>query len=676
MLLGPVQASRESSRVELGSPTQRTIFAVLAAQANRVVSRDELMSAVWGENAPATAVNSVYTYIARLRNCLEPDRCRHARSEVLVSDSMGYLLRVAPSGVDTQRFADHLAAARRLRAAGGLHGAVAELRSALRLWQGTPYGGAVGPFVEAERVRLAESHLHTMEDCAELLLELKQPAGPIAELTTLVHRHPLRERPRYLLMRCFAELGRHADAVREYHSLRTTLVEEQGIEPGERLQRLYEQVLRDCSSRSRRRPTTPASSGAPASAEAPASSATSAPHAASVEPMEPVDPAAPVVPAVPAEPLPRVPGPRASTAGRLVWDVPDFTGRDAELAQLNELVTAAQGSEESALLLITGGPGVGKTALATRLAHSLAHKYPHGQLHIDLHAFSSRRGRQAAGTPLRHLIPGMGQPTPPEPLDARSLYRSLVADRRLLIVLDNAESVEQVRALLPGTPASLVIVTSRNGLTGLIARDGARRIVLDGLAEEEATRLFARMVGRPFVARHEAAVRRLVAACGGLPLALRIAATLIRVAPGPDEALDALVEGDLAHSLEISGDGDSSLSTVFGWSYAALRADAAHVFRALGAQSEREVTLPVVAALSGFDAAGCRRALDALVDASLVREVARNRFRLNPLVHSYGRRMAAERAKLVRQSRCPARLPTTVTTITPSMAMERLEMTS
>lgn len=655
-LLGPVQAFRESGRVELGSPTQRTIFAVLAAHANRVVSRDELMSAVWGENAPATAVNSVYTYIARLRNCLEPDRCRHARSEVLVSDSMGYLLRVGPVGVDTHRFADHLAAARRLRAAGGLHGAVAELRSGLRLWQGTPYGGAVGPFVEAERARLAESHLLTMEDCAELFLDLKQPAGPIAELTTLVHQNPLRERPPYLLMRCYAQLGRHADAVREYHALRTRLVEEQGIEPGERLQRFYEQVLRDCRTRPRRQPAEP---------DGPAKSAKSA------------ELTEPVAPAVPAEAHPRVPAARASAASRLVWDVPDFTGRDTELAQLNELVTTAQDSGESALLLITGGPGVGKTALATRLAHSLAHKYPHGQLHVDLHAFSSRRVRPAPGAALRHLNASMGQPAAPsDRLDARSLYRSLVADRRLLIVLDNAESAEQVRALLPGTPASLVIVTSRNGLTGLIARDGARRTVLDGLAEEEATRLFGRMVGRPFVTRHETAVRRLVAACGGLPLALRIAATLIRVAPSPDDTIDALVEGDLAHSLEIPGDGDSSVSTVLGWSYAALRADAAHVFRALGAQSEREVTLPAAVALSGFDTAGCRRALDALVDASLVREVARGRFRLNPLVHSYGRRMAAERAKLVRQSRCPSRLPTTVTTITPSMAMERLEMTS
>ncbi|MCK7624220.1 winged helix-turn-helix domain-containing protein [Streptomyces sp. RS10V-4] len=631
-LLGPVLAIREGRQLELGSPTQRTIFAVLAAHANRIVSRDELVQAIWGDNAPPTAVNSVYTYVSRLRNSLRPEhRADHA--ELLVSDRSGYMLRVAPEGVDIQQFATALTTARQLRAEGAAPRAVRELEAGLGLWRGTPYGGAIGPFVHTERARLAEARLLALEDCAEMLLDLGRPVALVGELSALVHHHPLRERLRYLLMRCYVDLGWHADAVREYHSLRERLVEEQGMEPGSHLQQLYEQVLR----------------GEPAPASAP-------------RPARRPGPAAPAGS-----------GGRPEALAQLVRDVPGFTGRTAELAQLTAL--AEESAAEPTLLLVTGGPGVGKTALATRFAHAMAHRYPDGQLHVDLRA-SGTPEQQAPEAAIRHLVAAMGQPPPPESIDARAAYRSLVADRRLLIVLDNAAGAEQVRALLPGTPSCLVVVTSRNGLAGLIARDGARRIVLDGMAEEDGLRLFGRIAGEPFTARHRPSVRRLVAACDGLPLALRIAATRIKVAPSPEDALACFENGDPVDFLELPGDRESSLRTVIGWSYDALPPEAAHVFMALGLQEARVVTLPLATGLSGMDRPECRRALHALADAGLLREVAPDHFRLDALILAYAQWLGKPQSLVPRQRSAPCARLATITTIAPSTDSERLQMTS
>lgn len=632
-LLGPVLALRDGRPLELGSPTQRTIFAVLAARANRTVSRDELVDAIWGDDAPASALNSVYTYIARLRNSLEPDRARGTRSETLVSDTFGYMLRVAPDGVDVQQFATALATARRLRAENAVRDAVRELEAGLALWRGTPYGGAVGPFAQAERARLSEVRVLALEDGAEMMLELGRPAALAGELAALVHDHPLRERLRYVLMRCYVELGRHADAIREYHNLRGRLIEEEGIEPGSHLQQLYEKVLRGERSGTR-----------------PLRRKTAVPSAGRGEP--------------------------SRTVAQLMRDVPGFTGRTAELEQLHTFVTAAEEAGEPALLLITGGPGAGKTALATRFAHSIAHQYSDGQLHVDLHAHSDRPGHKTIDAALGHLAATLGEPARFERVDARASYRSLLADRRLLILLDNVACAEQVRALLPGTPSCLVIVTSRNGLPGLIARDGARRLVLDGMGEEAAVELFGRIAGEPFVARHRRAVTKLVAACDGLPLALRIAATRIKVAPSPDEALASFDGRNAVDFLQLSGDSEASLNTVIGWSYAALPPKAAQMFLALGRQHDRLLTLPRAAALSGMDAQGCRRALHALADASLVREVAPGRFRLDGLVLAYAQRLAAARIPEQRQPSDRSGRLATITMIEPTTESDRLQMTS
>ncbi|MFD7914860.1 BTAD domain-containing putative transcriptional regulator [Streptomyces sp. NPDC059752] len=589
-LLGSITAVRDGRNVELGSPTQRTVFAVLAAHGNRVVSRGELVRAVWGADVSDTALNSVYTYIARLRKALEPDRPRSAQSELLVSDSLGYMLRISSGQVDARQFRRALAAARTLRAENDLEGAIGRLEAGLALWRGTAYAGAIGSFAESERASLAESRLMAIEDQAEMLLELGRPAEAVGELSVLVHQYPLRERLRLLLMRCHIKLGRQADAVGEYHQLRLRLAEEQGIEPGHRLRELYESVLH-----------------------------VDQPH--------------------------KVPAPRRrSSLPLLPRDTGWFTGRVAELDRLKRLVgDAAQAGTPAPLLLLTGPPGVGKTALATHLARSLADRFPDGQYQLDLRGFSGHGEPLSAQDALRRLTaePADGR-AGPGGLDPEGLYLDRMAGRRMLLVLDNAASAEQVRPLLPGTESSLVVVTGRARLSGLIAREGAWRCVVPPLAPTEARRLISGIAGASFVSRHENQVNRLIRRCEGLPLALRIAATQIAVSPFPADALRRLCAADLSESLFLPGDEDSRLSTVFGWSCARLPPEALHLYRVLGRYANPETTLDVAAERSGMAVAECLRALEVLVDSSLLQEVAPDHFRMTALQHAHARRFARE----------------------------------
>lgn len=601
-LLGPVTASSGGLDIDLGPPRQRAVFATLAAHANQVVSRENLVDAVWGVNAPATAMNSVYTYVTRLRDKLEPARPHRARSRLLISESSGYVLLLPPGQVDKQRFEASLDKARQLHSANAVHSAVGELEAGLALWQGTAYGGAVGPFAEAERTLLTELRLAAMEDRAEMLLELERHSALLGELFGLVRRNPLRERLRYLLMLCYVGLGRQADALSEYHDLRATMADELGVEPGDRLQRFYAQILQRGQARR------------------------------------------------PARPRPE-PGPgqvgangRATTLAQLARDVPGFTGRATELRQLHDLVTAAEHAGESAVILLSGGPGVGKTALAVRFAHALSRRFSEGQLQINLRGFAATSRPMAPTEALGHLLAAVGgssAPAPIEPERRSALYRSLLAGRRLLILLDNARSVEQVRPLLPGDSSCVVIVTSRNGLAGLTVRDGARRIPLDVMHEKDAVDLFDRLtvMGRPSGPREHPAARKVVAACGRLPLALRIAAARINTAPSPERAIAQFTECDLLNHLDVPGDEHSSLRTVFEWSYQALSGDAARMFQALGRHSEPDITLTAAAALTAVSPPRARRMLDVLVDANLVQEPVQDCFRMSALIFAYARQL-------------------------------------
>lgn len=598
-LLGPVTAWDSGKPVDLGPPRQRAVFAILSAHVNEVVSREQLIDDVWGADAPATAVNSVYTYVAGLRSRLEPSRPHRGSPRLLISTGSGYRLELDHEVVDVHRFNRHLTQARTFAVEGEPRRAVGELDAALALWRGAPYGGVVGPFAEGERIRLAEQRLGAIEDRAELLLNLQPQNDLVGELVGMVRRHPLRERLRYVLMRCYASLGRQADALGEYHDLRARLAEELGIEPGEALHQFYVQLLR--RSQSRR-----------------------------------VDPA-------PVETPPEeTPAGRSVPLAQLTRDVPGFTGRRALLRRLDELVTAAEQRREAALIVLTGGPGSGKTAAAVHFARTLAARFPDGQLQLDLRGFGDRSNPMDPAEALGNLLSMLSDwaPSPANHEQQCALYRGLVNGRRMLLLLDNVESAEQVRPLLPGTSSCVVIVTSRNRLTGLSIRDGAQRVTVDAMDDDEAVDLFLRTLGRPVRPERMAAVRRLVTACGRLPLALRVAAGRISAAPDIDRAVEEFPDCHLLGKLDVPGDEESSVRKVFEWSYQALPPRAAAMFRAIGRHGGPDISLADAACRADMDEVTARRALATLLEAGMLEQPAADRFRCNTLLFAYARELA------------------------------------
>jgi DNA-binding SARP family transcriptional activator len=601
-LLGSVRASGDGGDVDLGSPRQKALFAVLAARARQVVSREELIDAVWGANHPVTVESSVYTYVARLRRRLEPRRPSRAPSDLLVHVGPGYSLQLDPCQVDVHVFEDQLERARQL----GGSSAVRELDAALALWNGTAFGGAVGPFAEAERTRLAELQFTAMEERIAILLELGRHAEVVGELTELVRRYPLRERLRYLRMVAFFRSGRRVDALADFRDVRALLIRELGIEPSDDLQRCHQQILRND----------------------PALLATSA------EP-EPGEPPIEIGAAAPAQ-LPRV--------------VPPFTGRRTELEQLHALVAEAEAQHEAAIVLINGAPGVGKTALAVRFAHELAHRFGDGQLFLNLNGFSESGRPTPPVEALNHLVSALGgAPVPDDPgsvdLERQAgRYRTMVSSKRLLIVLDNAESAAQIRPLLPGGRSCVVLVTSRNRLSGLAARDGAQRMTLRGMPRDDGMTLMRRIIGPSVGPTDAAGLAEAVRACCGLPVALRIAAERIVTSAGLAcaDSIQELVDGqNLLDRLDADGDSSSSIRSLFSWSYRALPMEAARMFRILGLHGGAEISLAAAAAMLDASANCARQSLYALVCAHLLEEAGPDRYRCHELMHAYASELAA-----------------------------------
>ncbi|MBP2473493.1 DNA-binding SARP family transcriptional activator [Crossiella equi] len=571
-LLGQVTATGRSGDLELGPPRQRALFAVLAARTGQAVSREELIEAVWGASPPATVESSVYTYVARLRRSLEPRRALRAPAELLVGDTAGYSLQLPSDRVDTHVFQDRLDRVRQLAVRGAVRLALSESDGVRALWGGTPFGGTPGPFAEEERRRLEELWFGAQEQRAEMLLEVDRPTEVLGELAELVRRHPLRERPRLLRMLAFHRCGRRADALAEFREAREALIRELGIEPSVELQRCHQQILRSGPGQ--------AGGGRPAPAQ-----------------------------------LPR--------------EVPPFTGRARELARLRAL-----GTEPGAVLLLDGPAGVGKTALALRLAHELAESYPDGQLFLDLEGYAADARPLTAAEALGHLLAGLGGSQPAETSPGRLLaqFRSAVAGRRLLLVLDNAASAHQVRPLLPGSPTCLVLVTSRNRMPGLAARDGARRLTVPPMSEAEAEALLADLVSPPLPPER---ARRLAQACDHLPVALRLAAELLE--EGTHALPDLLAAPTLLHHLAAPDDACTSIRTLLSWTYRTLPEEAAALFRVLGHHPARELALTAAAAMADTDLDRTSALADLLCTVHLAERPCPGRLRLSGLTQAYAR---------------------------------------
>ncbi|GAA2343178.1 BTAD domain-containing putative transcriptional regulator [Dactylosporangium salmoneum] len=585
--------------IKLGWRQERCLLALLLLEGGRPIHNERLAELIWEGEPPPDPRAALHVVVARLRGHLNAaDAAAHGVRLVTKGDS--YALEVAAEQVDVARFRMLVA---RGRSAEHPDRAAAFLRTALRLWRGPALADVAGPWLR-RRVTdpLDELRLTATEELMEVELAAGRHHERIAELTQLVAEHPLRERLRGQLMTALHREGRRVAALDSYEQLRRTLRDSFGLEPGAQLQQLHGRILRDLG-------PTPAAVAAAAPVPAPQPSL-----------------------GVPARP---------PTPAELPADVAGFVGRDAELHRLDAMLPeATSGGGPVVVTAIAGTAGVGKTALAVHWAHRVSGRFPDGQLYVNLHGYASCDRPvppiEALGALLRSL--GVREDRVPDDVGAASaLYRSMLATRRVLLFLDNARSVEQVRPLLPGGQGCLVVITSRDRLTGLVAHDGARRITLDILPPEQARALLSEMLGADRVAAEPEAAAELAAACAYLPLALRIsAADLIN---HPHRGLAAHVAqlraADPLTALAV--DGERAVLSALEVSYRSVPADAQRLFRLLGLAPGNDFTAAAAGALAGLPGAEADSLLDRLAAAHLVVESAPDRFTFHDLLRFYAR---------------------------------------
>ncbi len=649
-VLGPLEVWTGKDWSGIGAPKWRALLAVLLLSQGQAVSTDRLIAELWGDRPPDRAANLVSIYVLRLRRVIG-DRNAH----VLITRAPGYQLRLQPGELDADHFDTLVGQGRKVLAEGDFRRAAEILAEALGLWRGSPLAD-VPPFalVTAEAERLEESRLAALELRIEADLGCGAHAQLVPELRRLLSDQPLREGLWALLIRALDAAGRHAEALAAYGQAREVISAELGVDPGPDLQRLYQAIL--TADRVARQP--PAANGATAQAAVASAAWSAAMPAAS--------PAAPAgAPAGGAE-VPRRPGagapaggieaPRRPGAGsslrrvpaQLPADVADFTGRQANLERLCAMMSEASRRDNPAVAVavVAGAPGLGKTALAIHAAHALRQDFPDGQLYVSLRGGSEQPvpPDEALARFLRDL--GVdGARVPVEAEERAAMYRTRLAERQMLIVLDDARNAAQVRPLLPGTGSCAVIVTSRHRLSDLA---GSRLIDLDVLDDAEATELFVRIIGAERADAEPEAVRDVVAICAGLPLAIRIAGA--RLAARRGWRIRALADrlADQRRRIDELTAGDLAVRACFQVSFDALLArgkkdgaDPASLFRMLGAWQGSSIGLHAAAALVGQPEVQVGDALEALVDAHLLESPAPDRYRLHDLLRAY----AAERAR-------------------------------
>ncbi|MFJ9347928.1 BTAD domain-containing putative transcriptional regulator [Streptomyces sp. NPDC101237] len=581
-VLGPVRAWREGQPLNTGSPQQRALLAALLLREGRTATAAELIDALWGPEPPSQALAAVRTYASRLRKILGPG--------VLVSESGGYAVRGLGEGALDLAVVQELAgAAEKARGGGDLGRARELLGRALSRWDGEALAGVPGPYADAHRVRLDEWRLQLLESRLDMDLEQGCHAEAVSELTALTAAHPLRERLRELLMLALYRSGRQAEALAVYADTRRLLSEELGVDPRPGLRDLQQRILR----------------ADPALAE-PSSPAAEAP-AALVRPAQ------------------------------LPATVTDFTGRTACATELGEVLASAEG-RVMAVSALAGIGGVGKTTLAVHVAHQARSAFPDGQLYVDLQGAGPRAAEPE--TVLGSFLRALGTPDSaiPDALDDRAaLYRSVLDGRRVLVLLDNAKDAAQVRPLLPGTEGCAALITSRVRMVDLA---GAHLVDLDVMSPEEALQLFTRIVGTERVAAEREAALDVVAACGFLPLAIRIAASRLAARRTWTVSVLAAKLADERRRLDELQAGDLAVKATFELGYGQLEPAQARAFRLLGLADGPDISLAAAAAVLDLAAEDTEDLLEALVDTSLLESAAPGRYRFHDLVRLYARSCA------------------------------------
>jgi DNA-binding SARP family transcriptional activator/Flp pilus assembly protein TadD len=587
-VLGPVRAWRAGRELDLGPPGRRAVLGFLALARGKALRRTELVDALWGNQPPPSATNVIQTHVKHLRRALDPDRHAYARSPNIPKIGDGYALRLPPDQVDLERFHDMVRDAEEAIRAGRQDQVAATLDEALRLWHGPPLADLPAFSGHPTVLVLTEARRYAVVAYANAMIETRCAADALPVVIEEAMAAPLDETVAAVLVRLYAADGQRAKAFDVYDRTRRLLVAELGVDPGGDLAAAHAMLLRET------------------------------PRAADAAPDR----------AVPAE---------------LPADVAGFTGRTAELAALDQLLTetGASGDAPAPVVIsaLSGTAGVGKTALAIHWAHRVRSRFPDGQLYLDLRGYDPNHPVPVAEALARLLetlgLSGGDIPVAEEARAAR--FRTEIADRRMLVVLDNASSVEQVRNLLPGTPSCLVVVTSRDSLAGLVALHGARRVELEPLSPDEAITLLRKLIGTRVGADPRAA-GELVEQCARLPLALRVAAEL---AASRAETPLAELAGELRDRqrrlrlLDAGGDVRATVRVVFSWSYRNLPNEAAALFRALGWHPGEDLDRRATAALGDLDLDETGRLLDVLVRAHLVVRNSHGRYGMHDLLRAY-----------------------------------------
>lgn len=605
-ILGPLRVRDGAHWISVRAAQQRLVLAILLIEAGKVISTDQLVDEIWGEHPPGTAAATVRGYVRALRRILGG-----GTNGPLLTRGHGYELVVAEEDVDARVFERLVDTGIRAIGGGDRGGALTRLSEALALCHGqvladVPASGTVA----TETTRLELRRLTAMEERLGALLDLGRHAEMVDELAQVVAEHPLRERLQGQLMLALYRCGRRAEALATYRGAHRMIIDELGVEPGMELRRLHQAMLAD------------------------------EPHLVA--------------------PVRQVSQNHRITPAQLPAEVTAFTGRETPLRQLDTLLPNENdpdgdtGPALPVIATIVGTAGVGKTTLAIRWAHQVRRRFPDGQLYVNMRGY-------AAGPPMRpvdalaRFLPALGVPAEQVPLEvdvAASLYRSLLADKRVLVLLDNVAHSDQVRPLLPGSRGCRVLLTSRDKLGGLVARDGAVPLTLNALDPAESMTLLTRLLGTDRIDSEPDAAASLTDLCGHLPLALRIAAANLTARPTHAIAdyTTRLAGDDRLAALQMDGDPQAAVRAAFDHSYATLPDDAALLFRLLGLVPGTEITAPAAAALAGFPLPQATRLLDRLARGHLIMEHTRDRYTLHNLLRLYAANLAAKDGTLDRRA--------------------------
>ncbi len=597
-ILGPVEVWTGQDWAKIGAGKQRSVLATLLLRPGEVVSTDALIDQVWPDKPPARAANLVSVYVHHLRRLIGD-----AEGLVLVTRAPGYQVVPGPGELDADRFAALVGEGRQALASGAPDRAVELLDEAVGLWRGRALADVPAtPLVAAEADRLEESRIEALELRAEASLACGRPAEVVPVVRRLLADNPLQEKLWALLIRALYGAGRQAEALEVYEQARNRIADELGVDPGAELRQLYHQILN-------------------------------------------ADDDQPGIPLAPADRGP-VLAP-APVPAQLPADIPDFTGRSEQVDQLRELLTGAGGEDSPGavrVVLVVGSGGLGKSALAVHAAHLLASQFPDGQLYANLlGATQPADPAEVLGRFLRDL--GMdGHRIPLGEEERAAHFRTRLAGKQVLIVLDDARDAAQVIPLLPGSASCAVLVTTRNWLPELV---GSAALDLEVLSPDEGRELFTRVVGAKRVAAEPAAADEVLAACVGLPLAIRIAGA--RLATRSAWSVRTLADrlADERRRLDELRVGNLAVRASFEVSFASLRREAADgagpagAFRLLGLWTGPWIRLPAASALLGESEVATGDALDALVDAHLLESPEPDRYGFHDLLRVY----AADRAR-------------------------------